>query len=284
VKCLSILLAAIGISLALAAPGLADWSLGDPAKFVQMPDPNGWDVDFTYNPIKLGAVRLADDFECVQAGPITGVHLWFSALGDELTDGEGNPISPGEVVEVIHLSIHENLPPDTVVPYSRPGDELWAMDFDTAAIRAWPATGQQGWIWPHPQNPQWEPKGDHTGIWQANVSIDPAVAFQQQGTAAEPVVYWLDATFGAPAKGVAGQFGWKTSLNTWGSDDANAVAWLTGELPEKPPSWWYPLHDPVTGESLNMAFAITPEPSAVAMLAGAGLIGLVACARRRRRP
>jgi len=46
---------------------------------------------------------------------------------------------------------------------------------------------------------------------------------------------------------------------------------------------WIELRDPITGESLDMAFVITPEPATLALLALGGLGVLGRVVRRRRR-
>ena len=76
-------------------------------------------------------------------------------------------------------------------------------------------------------------------------------------------LYWLDVSFMVPA-GLP-QVGWKTSLDHFMD---NAV-W--GDFPAPQ---WRELFDPETGQSLDMAFVITPEPASgiVLMLAGAAAL------------
>jgi hypothetical protein len=66
------------------------------------------------------------------------------------------------------------------------------------------------------------------------------------------------------------EVGWKTSWMHWNDD---AVWRLVGGMP------WYELTDPITGESLDMAFVITPEPTTMALLG----LGAMALMRRKRR-
>jgi len=274
-------LIAVVAMMFVAAPVTADWDREQPAKWVQFPDPLGWDVDFVEDPQGLRRVRLADDFPCTETGKITDVHLWFSVRGDQ--------IDPRQVIQKIQLSIHDNIPPnptDPSFPWSRPADPpLWEDSFVPNSIRL-VGTGEQGYLWPSPVNPEFIPPPDHLRIWQANILIDPARAFEQKGTAANPKIYWLDASVILQPGVTFADLGWKTSKDRWhpGPDllDDDAVFWFNGSATGGPPTGWYPIHDPRTGESLNLAFVITPEPGTVVMLIGAGLIGLVAYARRRR--
>jgi len=64
----------------LVAPTWADWDPGDGHKmhFPQMPDPNGWDVNMTYQPDVEPFRILADDWMCSETGPVTDIHFWGS--------------------------------------------------------------------------------------------------------------------------------------------------------------------------------------------------------------
>ena len=102
--------------------------------------------------------------------------------------------------------------------------------------------------------------GDHTMTWQANIEhiIDPF--WQQEGT-----IYWLGLSV---ITDPFAQVGWKTSLDHF-EDDA---VWAD------PSFGWRELFDPFTGESLDLAFVITPSPGALTLLALAGMV----TTRRRR--
>jgi hypothetical protein len=242
--------------LLAAGPALADWDWGDPNKmhYPQMPDPDGWDVAFNCPNI------LADDWGCTETGWVTDIHFWMSSRDDHEF-----------VLDRVHASIHENLPPDASIQWSRPGAELWAADFDPTqfTVRHWD-TGLQGWFDP---NDGTYIEDNHYDIWQVNIVDIPDPCFWQE----EGEIYWLDLCVDAkdpmdPDANV--QVGWKTSLDHFEDD---AVFWDEyqgiGE--------WVPLEDPLPPyESLDMAFVITPEPATACLLV---LGGAALMARRRRR-
>lgn len=257
--CLTVALAAIFTCLT----AWADWVPGDAYKmhYPQLPDPNGWDIKVDENNY------VADDFQCTSTGPITDIHFWGSWKGDLVG-----------LLENIQFVIWADVPdPDGPGPeYSHPDEslELWryqTVEYDSSLIQVnGPLNGDQGWYDPL------EPlviRPDHSQFFQYNVKIDPSNQFfQQQGT-----VYWLEIhVISDPDPNI--QFGWKTSLDHW-NDDA---AYYDELLPQG--SRWLELRDPFnpqTGESLDMAFVIVPEPAEVAILLG--LVAALCVAVRRKR-
>jgi uncharacterized protein (TIGR03382 family) len=115
--------------------------------------------------------------------------------------------------------------------------------------------------------------GTDTQVWQYNFLIPASLAFmQQRGT-----VYWLDVQALPPTTDTV--FGWKTSASPHFRDDAT---WGDTPFGGVPTGWQpliYPPGFPLGGQSMNLAFVITPEP-AITLL---GLGGLAALMRRRRR-
>ena len=116
--------------------------------------------------------------------------------------------------------------------------------------------------------------------------LDPRLK-QEAGT-----IYWLDVTaipLGLPdGPGSEALFGWKTTRPELHYEDDAVYGHMTLDALG---NWvavgdWkplvYPLNHPYEGHTMDMAFVITPEPGTVVMLIGAGLMGLVAYARRRR--
>ena len=241
----------VGVAmLAFAGAAWADWDPGDGDKmhYPQLPDPFGWDVQGTAPAV------LADDWQCTQTGPVSDVHIWGS--------WEGDVTVPLGEINSIRLSIHDNLPADASVPWSRPGILRWEADFDSSqfTVRDY-GTGQQGWLDPleFVVNPN-----DHFVFHQINI-VDIQDPFVQK----VGEVYWLDVS--VTTESGLSSWGWKTSQDHFMDD---AVYEMPGSFEE-----WWPLEDPFTGESLDLAFVITPEPATMALLG----LGALALLKRRRR-
>lgn len=245
---------AIVLACLLAGPALGDWKPGDPYKmhFPQLPDATGWDVMATQPKV------LADDWVCTGTGPVSDIHFWGSWQGDQV----------GQIMNA-HLSIHSNV---AVGPngYSVPGPVLWSWDVDPTLIANEPAS-PQGWY--DPNTGYWQ-KPNHNLWFQYNIVNIPNAFVQQQGQ-----VYWLDIQMTT----VNGVWGWKTAdVNQYPApytgqhfmDDAVWADMVNGQLT----SPWTHLLDPVSQQSLDLAFVITPEPVTFALLT----IGGVAILRKRR--
>lgn len=236
------------VLMAMGGMVQADWAPGDGHKmhFPQLPDPNGWDVDVLTD-------TVYDDFLCTGTGPIEDVHFWVSWFGDQV----------GEI-SWIDISFHGDVPAGVDMEYSHPdslmyGDPLWYRRFTPAEWSIAPGgSGLQGWY--NPQEP-FVVIDNHQMYEQINITgiLDP---FEQE----EDKVYWIGIHIGLVGTETA--IGWKTSMDHWNDD---AVYY------QSPPGW-NELLDPVTQESLDMAFVITPEPTCLALLAWGGMM----LSRRRR--
>lgn len=237
----------------LALPAWADWLPGDGSKmhYPQLPDPNGWDVDVLTD-------TVYDDFLCAQSGPIRDVHFWMSWKQDLV----------GEI-DWIDISFHGDVPAgadlDPNVTLSHPdslmyGDPAWIQRFFPNQFSVVPAgVGNQGWIAPSFDQPV-VLLDDHQEFFQINIPrIDDP--FPQQ----KDTVYWIGIHIGVA--GVGPEIGWKTSLDSWNDD---AAYYFGG---------WKELVDPIRGNSLNMAFVITPEPATLLLLA-VGVAGVIATQRK----
>lgn len=221
------------------------------AKYQQPPDltPEGMDVNATHNPEKPPPYLLADDFPCNNPGPITEIVLYGSWYSDLLPGG------PDQVY--ITLSLHADIPAkQSPTGYSMPGAMLWTHGFQPGAYRVERVTQnvEEGWFTP-PEFFRFP--GDKT-CWKYTFPIPREVAFYQKGTAAEPVVYWLDAQAVVPPTALEpAWFGWKTSRRHW-NDDAvwvSAIEPYTGIWRELR----YPPMHPLYPQSVDLAFEIHTE-------------------------
>jgi hypothetical protein len=275
--------------LSAGAAALGDWNPGDPYKMhhPQLPDlsTNGMDVLNAAGLLSTGsAVWLADDWRCTQTGPVTDIHLWGSWYEDMV------PENPSGTHGDFLLSIYSDVPA-AISPtgYSMPGEYLWGVAFGPGSYgtRLYANAAEQFY---DPVN-QWL-AGQDTQVWQYNFSIQPSDAFvQQQGQ-----IYWLTVLNLDPDEdGRIGQsdiyamYGWKTSRDNFN----DAATFLLGEslmgmpvppypVPPAPGAPWgemrYPMGHELEGQSIDLAFVITPEPGAVMLLA----IGSVGLLLRRR--
>ena len=201
--------------------------------YPQLPDPQGWDIVATQGYDFIPGIVLADDFMCMESGPITDIHIWGSWLWD--------------VDAPIHgfwLSIHRNIPGP---PFSMPGEELWSAYIDYFDVTPEPP-GWQGWFdpfeyyWEHP---------NHEMYYRYDIDSIPEPFVQDSGT-----IYWLNVMADIGPPGYQGfpeppLWGWKTSASPHFEDDACWAIWT-------PPVYeWIPLTDPITGLTLDLAFVIT---------------------------
>lgn len=254
-KAFTFVFAVVSILMFLPQAAQADWDPGDPHKmhFPQLPDYDGWDVE------GLAGEDLADDWLCTGTGPVEDIHIWFSEETDQPPDLVG--------VEII---ISNNNPDYHGQGYGAPNEMLWfgrLIDNDFSISTRQVGTGAQGWFDPESQN--YSPPPHHYNVYQLNITDFRNPFIQQQGT-----TYWLQVQFGGFQK----YFGWKTAdLDAYpqpytGSHFTDVAVYRDEN------SDWYELTDPITSQTMDLAFVITPEPAALGLL----LIGGLAMLTRRR--
>jgi uncharacterized repeat protein (TIGR01451 family) len=203
--------------------------------YPQLPDPVGWDVVATQGHVGHPGIVAADDFMCMKSGPITEVHFWGSWLWDVEAPIFG-----------FWLSIHDNIP---APPYSMPGAELWTRYVTQYEIVP-EGQGLQGWYdpfggwWEHP---------NHVNYYRYDITNIPEPFYQDSGT-----IYWLNIMADIGPPGYQGfpeppLWGWKTSASPHFQDDATWAVWTW------PVYDWYPLEDPITGMTLDLAFVLGTE-------------------------
>ncbi|MBI4579424.1 MAG: hypothetical protein HY718_06955 [Planctomycetes bacterium] len=191
------------------------WIEGQP---IEYPDGTSWDLafelttkkkwhqppDLSTDGIDVKATRpniLADDFLCTKPTLITDVTVWGSWRDDQLPSRDPSNVA-------FTLSIHSDIPdPDgpTGPAYSMPGQTLWHKFFPpgTFKVRRYADNIDEGWWDPAIATAGYIFPGDHV-CWQYDFLIDPIEAFCQRGSAAQPIVYWLDLQAAPQAIGVAG--------------------------------------------------------------------------------
>jgi hypothetical protein len=280
---------ALVCQLTVVTASKADWNPTEPFKWLQNPDPQGFDVNATWKGQTPYFKILADDWLCTSKDPITDIHIWGSWLNN-IVDNQNLTFK---------LSIHRDVPAgvDPNFPYSHPDNSPTGLIRNyifppgTYAARIDPNLPQGATERFYDPNTNQIIGGDNQ-IWQYNFENLPN-PFVQEGTTAAPVIYWLDVQAGLPETSAA-VFGWKTSRDPHQLDDAvfADTSAFNGPLvgPAPAPVFWrdmfYPAATPShpTGESMDMAFVITssiPEPASLILLFVA--VGALGMGYRRRR-
>jgi hypothetical protein len=211
----------------------------------QWPDTTQFGVDVCVME-ELDYTRIvADDFLCVETGPINSIHIWGSWKFDEIIPDNAifdlaiwsdNPIGPSGWSEPLTLLWQKQFIPgeyNESIYYDTPNGEWW---YD-------PCTGE--FIFP----------GDFI-VWEYHFIIPDTSAYMQEaGT-----IYWLSVRthFVEPSPE---QFGWKSSVNHWNDDAVYQCMYPTDPWTEMIYPFSHPFNQ--SGEehvSMDMAFYIDCHP------------------------
>ncbi|GAG80753.1 unnamed protein product, partial [marine sediment metagenome] len=163
--------------------------------FPQLPDPDGWDVDFV-----PGGGFIADDWQCTETGNVTDIHLWVSSNNDTygLEDIEyafGKDLIPNHRLVVIIFDNNDSHP-------SHPENILWVFDgmaMNCTVDVVGPFIGDEGWFTP----PDTYDEHNHMRYWRVDLTNFTDPFYQEEG-----VIYWLSV---GPAPYGPEELGWKTS-------------------------------------------------------------------------
>jgi len=252
------------VILMISGAANANWTPDEPNKmhYPQLPDPYGWDVSFT-NTV------LADDWQCSETGYVKDIHLWFSIKG------WNNEYLPEMTGPSIYVSIYADIPAElSTTGYSMPGGKaLWQRIFAEDEYEAeYAGSGNQGWLDPVTGGAV---PSDHTAYFIMNIENFPSTEeeplfLQEQGT-----IYWLaiqvtPADVHLPPEEEY-EIGWKTSISEHFMDDA---VWCPYDGLYDWQELRYPEDDLRYGQSIDLAFVITPEPTTIALL-GLGALSLI---------
>ncbi len=206
---------------------LAHWDLGDGHKMhwpqlprdLVYPDVNGVDIAFQNT-------RLADDWGCIESGPVSEIHVWVSWYYNQVLS-----------VDLVGVRIWSNNP-NGPGGYPIPDQLLWERMFNQSEISVRPMEAHlQGWF--DYLGGDFS-EANHDAWHQINI-IDIVDPFYQE----EGVIYWLELEFPYTEYSI----GWKVAGTTpfYGI----ALYWA-GEWKEM----WNPF-DP--SERVNLSFVIDGE-------------------------
>jgi len=243
----------MSLLMGITATVLAGWDIGDPGtKWAQLPEldqspasaPLGIAIPSRVIVEQTGLV-VADDFLCMQTGPITDIHVWGSWFNDEL------PPEPPVFSVGIFADISQE---DSPTGYSMPdidNEPLWIMEFTSDNYTVAPRNLDYNGTFYIPVIDNGTPV---TKMYQYNFYIPEVEAFEQEvGT-----VYWLAVAQAEPLWAEY-KWGWNISrhANRW-NDDAVYV-YMDG-LDLTIEELRYPTNHYYEAQSMDLAFVITgPE-------------------------
>jgi hypothetical protein len=268
---LHIALVAIAILL-YGGVTFADWSVGDPALYYQLPAySGGWDVysEWGTGPLASEGYGAADDWVATTTSAITDIHFWGSWKNDIV----------GETGQIL-IQIFSNDTSDPAFP--RPDECLWSSVITEGQYQKQcvytGAAKDQSWYDPR-QTDSWL-LDEHKKIWQYNIPTIASPFIQEAGQH-----YWIEISMDFQGC----EWGWKTtesvnndsavfwdSYNVWGPHcdwwRHPEIEWKWTQL--KTPQGWCDPRVPV-----DLAFVLTPEPATLLLMG----FGAAVVLRKRKR-
>jgi hypothetical protein len=223
-------------------------------KWIQLPNITDTGLDVLANYTNV----LGDDFLCRVTGPINGITVWGSWLTDK--------VDPNVRFQ---LSLWTDVPTNAANTFSHPGELLCSTLFSPpnavgTSLQRYKVALDQANL----RESFYDPNipgtagiiGNDTQLWRYDFyPFYPGCWFQQGGTATTAGglgrTYWLALTALVSDQSTY-RFGWKTSTNHWNDDGVFGHYDSTGN----PLKDWKDLHDPRTGQSLDLSFALRAFP------------------------
>jgi hypothetical protein len=224
----------VASGIALIGPTVAHWDeeQGDTHKmhWAQTPDTSDTGVAVDMPPLQ----RRGDDFMCNESGFVNDIHIWGAFYNDNPYPHSRMDFWIGIYSDLNRFSIPN---PTPWLPYSRPGDLLWAkrVNFGEYTVDEITYPDQMDWYYLNPINVT---QDSHTKVFQYNFHFEDEVAWRQQ----EGTIYWL-----VVAQLTEPNFGWMTTKNE--------LNWNSNAVKPRVTDIWSPLYH-LNHEPMNLAFVI----------------------------
>ncbi len=208
---------------------------------------NGWDELSNY----YNGPVMADDWQCADERPITGIHWWGSFIGWT------EPSLPPNLPIAFHIGIWTDVPVDADNPFSHPDKLVWENYCDTSV---WNFAGYD--VDPTNANPDRE---DDACFQFAQFLSQDEWFHQEPMDDGTPNVYWVSiSAIYDPDIQVQYPWGWTTRPHFFNDAAVRINGLQAGQWPPTLGDTWLsgePVEYP-EGESWDLAFElITNEPS-----------------------
>jgi len=229
----------LSFSLTQAGDRYAKWSQ-PPEPYVPTDAFEGYDELSVYG----GGQIVAADWVCSTAAPVTDVHWWGSFL-------DWSDSAPAQTPDAFHLAIWSDVPVGGGQTYSRPGTVVWEALADTYTMQF------VGW-----DNTPLDLGAAPEAVFHFEHDLPEAEWFWQEG---DETVYWITIAAVYDTPPTANPWGWLAvpwdpasaapgaGMDIWDPTAPTIDSvFLDGE----------PIHDPTTGDTWDMAFALTTRADA----------------------